>query len=247
MNRILIVVVMCVMCLPAISFANGRCIPGRFSIAIDVGHSIKNSGAISARGIREYRFNRRIANLLWRELVKRGFSKAFLVKGKGGEEITLKERAEIANRTGAGLMISVHHDSVQPRYMSPWVYKKKELLYSDIFHGFSIFYSGKNPKSRDSLSFAELLGGEMVKDGFTATLCHAEKIEGEGRELVDREKGVYKFDDLVVLKEAEMPAILLECGIIVNRAEEHDLSRLSYQRKMVSSVVHAVKKYCGSR
>jgi hypothetical protein len=49
---------------------------------------------------------------------------------------------------------------------------------------------------------------------------HAEPIKGENRELVNPELGIYRFDDLIVLKSAAMPAALLECGVIVNRSEE---------------------------
>ena len=52
------------------------------------------------------------------------------------------------------------------------------------------------------------------------SLHHAEPIEGENREVIDRLNGVYRFDDLVVLRSAAMPAVLLEAGIIKHREEE---------------------------
>lgn len=80
--------------------------------------------------------------------------------------------------------------------------------------------------------------------GFTPSLHHAEKISGEGRELLDPKKGIYVFDDLVVLKTAAMPAVLLECGIIVNRQEELRLDSPEYQDKMVMAVTAGIKKAC---
>ena len=69
----------------------------------------------------------------------------------------------------------------------------------------------------ESSEFAAKLGRALLSAGFTPTLHHEEQ---EKRPVTDREKGIYAFDDLVVLKTAKMPAVLLECGVIVSRAEE---------------------------
>lgn len=160
-----------------------------------------------------------------------------------GEDIPLTGRAETTNKAKAGLFISIHHDSVQPRYLSRWDSEGKSCYYSDIYHGYSLFYSGGNRKKDNSLLFASLIGSELHENGFVPTLHHAEKIEGEGRELIDRSKGIYRFDDLVVLKTATMPAVLLECGIIVNRDEEILLTDAAYRKTIVLSIVSAIEKY----
>ena len=73
---------------------------------------------------------------------------------------------------------------------------------------------------------------------------HAEKITGENRELVDRKRGIYIFDDLIVLKTAAMPAVLLECGVILNREEEKRLTNRAYQDKMVKAVTVGIEQAC---
>ena len=40
------------------------------------------------------------------------------------------------------------------------------------------------------------------------------------RKLLDKEVGVYRYDELVVLSRTSMPAVLLEAGSIINRDEE---------------------------
>jgi len=87
---------------------------------------------------------------------------------------------------------------------------------------FSIFYSEKNRFSFESLRFACALGEALRRQGLTPTLHHAEPIAAENRPLIDSELGVYRFDDLVVLKRAIMPAVLLECGVIVNRTKKRN-------------------------
>ena len=80
----------------------------------------------------------------------------------------------------------------------------------------------------------------MRRQGLTPTLHHAEPIKGENRELVNPDLGIYRFDDLIVLKSATMPAALLECGVIVNRAEEAELLTEERQQKAVAAIHQAV-------
>src|SRR5262249_39168937 len=40
------------------------------------------------------------------------------------------------------------------------------------------------------------------------------------RLLVDAKLGVYRYDQLIVLRTTQMPAVLLEAGSIINRSEE---------------------------
>jgi len=225
-------------------FSTGHCCDKKKDcvIAIDAGHSRKRPGAVSARGVGEFHFNRNLAELLSRELVQHGFSQAFLINEKN-RNISLTDRTMTANKRKADLFISIHHDSVQPRYLSSWTYKGKRQRHCDLFQGYSIFCSEKNGKPEESLAFAHLLGEELLGNGFRPTLHHAEKTEGENRDLLDRKKGIYRFDDLIVLKKTDMPAVLLECGIILNREEEILLSNAAYQKKLVLSVIRAVEKF----
>ena len=211
-------------------------------IALDVGHSIKHPGAYSARGVGEYYFNRAIAAALLRSLKRAGEVEVFIVNPQG-TSISLAERTRQAANKRATLFLSIHHDSVQRRYVKEWKVDGETRLYSDNFSGFSVFVSRKNRKFAQSLRFARLLGEAMVARGFSPTMHHAEKIPGEGRNLVDKDLGLYEFDDLVVLKTAAMPAVLLECGVIVNRDEEASLQRPEIQQRIADAAAEAIGKF----
>jgi N-acetylmuramoyl-L-alanine amidase len=40
-----------------------------------------------------------------------------------------------------------------------------------------------------------------------------------------------------------MPAVLLECGVIVNRKEEQDLNSAKYRNRMIVAIESAIAKY----
>jgi len=69
----------------------------------------------------------------------------------------------------------------------------------------------------------------------------------ENRPLVDRYLGIYQFDDLIVLRTADMPAVLLESGIIVNRDEEPLLLSAAHRKKIARSIVEAVARFCDAK
>ncbi|HHD73220.1 MAG TPA: N-acetylmuramoyl-L-alanine amidase [Epsilonproteobacteria bacterium] len=214
----------------------------KLTVAIDVGHTKARFGAVSSRGVTEYDFNHAIASVFLEKIANTKNIDAFIVNPSGGK-ITLKRRTEIAAQKKADLFISLHHDSVQQKYISYWKYHRKKNHYSDKFSGYSIFVSNKNKQALKSYRFATLLGEQLKSAGFVPTLHHAEEIKGENRKLLDSTNGIYEFNDLVVLKTAAMPAVLLECGVIVNRKEELLLGSSGFRKEMADAILGAILEY----
>ena len=209
-------------------------------VAIDIGHTPGTPGAMSATGVMEYTLNRRMARLIADDLRQQSGVSVTLIN-ESGREISLLARGVVANTAKADLFLSVHHDSVNERYKSTRrTADGRAFRYSDRFRGYSVFYSEKNAQPAASLEFAKQLGRAMREQGMTPTAHHAEKIPGEGRDFVAPEFGVYRFNDLLVLKRARMPAALLECGVIVHPEEEAELSTPERQRQIVAAVRDAV-------
>lgn len=211
-------------------------------VALDIGHSIKQPGAYSARGVGEYYFNRTIAEAVLRSLLRTGEVDALILNPEG-KSISLGERTRQAANKGATLFLSIHHDSVQRRYVKEWKVDGKTHLYSDKFSGFSVFVSRKNRKFAQSQRLGRFLSEAMLARGFSPTLHHAEKIPGEGRNLLDKDLGLYEFEDLIVLKTAAMPAVLLECGVIINRSEETSLQKPEIQQRIADAATEAIIKF----
>ena len=155
--------------------------------------------------------------------------------------IGLAERARAARAGGADLLVSVHHDSVQPHYLRGWTTEGTFRRYSDAFRGYSIFYTSRGPTARRSLAFAEQLGDALLARGLRPSLHHAEDIPGERRRLVDPERGIYDVG-FTILASAEMPALLFEAGVIVNRDEEELLASRAYRARITEAIVDAVER-----
>jgi N-acetylmuramoyl-L-alanine amidase len=223
--------VLCVLCVQAFLLSAHAA-----AIAVDVGHYLKEPGAISARGVPEFEYNLRLAREL--DAALRAAGHRTMMIGDDGMAEVLGARAPRAS--GMDLFISVHHDSVKPRYLSVWEYEGTPRFYSDRFTGHSIFVSRLNPRPAASLKCASAIGAEMRKAGYVPTPHHADAILGENRPFADAVNGVHYFDNLAVLKTASVPALLFEAGIIVNRGEELRLRDPDVRRRIAGAIVAGV-------
>jgi N-acetylmuramoyl-L-alanine amidase len=223
---------------------NAGCQASTFRIAIDVGHTPEAPGATSARGVKEYSFNLQLARRIERALNDGGFSSTVLINVHGIGRDQLVKRTKRANALGADLLLSVHHDDMQSTYHATWTYDGTPHAYSDKFSGYSLFVSRDNPYFDNSFAFAKRLGAELMARGMKFSPHHAESIPGEGREIIDADAGIYRYDHLVVLRSSGAPAVLLEAGIIVNRAEELVLASPEGRGRISAAVEAAISAYC---
>jgi N-acetylmuramoyl-L-alanine amidase len=212
-------------------------------IALDVGHSKAHPGAISARGVTEFEFNAHLARTISASLAP---DKAQIrLIGAEGDADNLFQRTALARAAHAQLLLSIHHDSVKPEYLKPWTWNGAEHRYADgRFTGFGLFVSRKNPYLQQSLRCASAIGFKLQEAGFRHSTYHADPVLGESREWADEQNGVYYYDDLVVLKTASQPALLLEAGVIVNRDEEAQLTSPEVREK-IARAVRAGLQSCG--
>jgi len=224
------------------------CDRAAFRLIVDVGHTAEVPGAKTARGLHEYEFNLRLAKLIEQQLRDAGFGKTMLLITEGAKMASLAHRVARANASGADLFLSIHHDSVPDQFLEKWQYQGEEHSFSDRFKGHSIFISNDNSDRVGSLAFARLLGRQMKARGMQYAHHYTEKFMGHRqRVLVDPEAGVYRYDQLIVLKDTLMPAVLLEAGSIINRGEELAMATPERQGLISASVLDALDAFCAVR
>jgi N-acetylmuramoyl-L-alanine amidase len=230
------------------AFHPSHCNHAAFRVVIDVGHTREAPGALSARGVPEYDFNLRLAKQIEEKLIEAGFVSTHLLITDGPAKIGLTKRVARANALSAELFISIHHDSVPQFLKEEWEYAGKKTSYCDRFKGYSIFVSHENRKRAESYAFATLLGRALKAKSLNYTGHYSQAFMGKWRrDLMDAEVGVYRYDDLIVLRTTQMPAVLLEAGSIINRDEELLLASTDHRLLIATSVASAVDTYCSSR
>jgi N-acetylmuramoyl-L-alanine amidase len=234
---------------PAVSkrqnFSAAICDPATFRIVLDVGHTAESEGALSARNVAEFDFNLRLARRIADSLKADGFADTRLLVTQGKAKPSLFRRVAAANDLQADLLLSIHHDSVPNSLLEDWEFGGRKSHFSDRFGGYSVFVSRDNPEFGTSLKFAELVGREMKAQGLGYAQQYTMPIMGRyQRQLLDKDTGVYRYDELVVLRKSRMPAVLLEAGSIINRDEELRMSSPERQAMIANGVATAVREFC---
>ena len=232
----------------ALKPAATMCDPSKFRIVLDVGHTAESEGAISARNVSEFAFNLRLAKQIAEKLKAEGFAETRLLLTEGKARRSLVKRVAAANNLPADLLLSIHHDSVPNKFLEDWEFEGKKSHFSDRFSGYSVFVSRNNPDFKTSLSFAELIGKEMKAQGLEYAAQYTQAIMGRHqRLLLNKETGVYRYDELIVLRKTRMAAVLLEAGSIINRDEELKMGSPERRDIISSGITAAVKEFCEPR
>ena len=225
---------------------SSTCEPAKFRIAVDVGHTAESEGASSARNVPEFAFNLRLARQIEEKLKAEGFAQTRLLVTEGKAKPSLFKRVAVANDWHANLFLSIHHDSVPDKLLEDWEFDGKKSHFSDRFGGYSVFVSRNNADFKTSLAFAELVAREMKAKGLQYAQQYTMPIMGHYQHpLLNKETGVYSYDQLVVLRKTDMPAVLLEAGSIINRDEELKMDSPERRDIVSSAVLAATKNFCG--
>jgi N-acetylmuramoyl-L-alanine amidase len=157
-----------------------------FRIVVDIGHTVGVPGALSARGVAEYTFNLKLAEVIKQSLVDAGFDNTVLLVTATAPWPGLLERARRANTMHANLFIAVHHDSVPDQLLDTWQYEGRENRFSDRFTSYAIFVSNENAERGGSLAFGHLLGKNLQARGLQYTPHYTLPLMGRYRHQASR-------------------------------------------------------------
>lgn len=205
-------------------------------VAVDVGHTLAASGAISAHGSKEFDFNRILATRVIAALSARGLGVQPI--NFDGRIESLEARPQQA--AGSDFFLSIHHDSVQPELLETWDWQGTTQTYSDRHAGFSLFVSHNNPDPVTSLLCASAIGARLRRLGFAGATHHADSLPGHSRPYADADNAVHFFDNLIVLYRTTLPAVLFEAGVIKHRAEELALRDPARQERMADAIATGI-------
>ncbi|KTB95719.1 N-acetylmuramoyl-L-alanine amidase family protein [Pseudomonas syringae] len=197
-------------------------------VIVDAGHTRAHPGATGASGRVEHLYNLDLSSAVARNLQAGG--DRVTRTGADNLDIALADRPNA--EPGANLFVSIHHDSMQQSWIDAG--RRRE------FKGYSIFVSTLNPHYQQSLACAKAIGEKLLAAGETPSLYHVTPIKGENRPFIDQRLGIHRFDDLIVLKTAPMPAVLIEAGVIANPDEEPRLQDPATIAKIAKAISQGV-------
>lgn len=207
-----------------------------FRVLIDPGHD-RQSPSVNgcACDVPEYVFNANLSRLIADEL-RQSTDITVALTHDVEETISLRGRARMTQ--DFDFLVSVHHDSAQNKYLQPVTINGTEKKCVVGPQGFCVYISQKNPYPEQSLLFARRLSLLMISKGFTPSIHHGEDIPGERHEMIA--PGVYYYDNLIVLKEAQCPAVLLEAAVLTNETDEAAAASPAFQQEVAAAVREAL-------
>lgn len=220
-----------------------------FHLVIDPGHDPEHPGAISARGIPEVQFNDRISAALSKALqsVLPAAELQVTVSRRPDEKLAIKARGRRLNQLRPDLVISLHHDSVQPHLLKSWTHDGKKLRYCDDHAGYSLLVPTRGYYAGMAQLAAQDMAAELLAAKRAFTTYHALDIPGERVPWVNEKLGIYAGDYLYLLREVQAPIVLVELGFIINRDDEERLSSPEEVELLAGVLARAVQSYLHRR
>ena len=203
--------------------------PSHAQVLVDAGHNPQAPGSFSFSGRPEYQATLVMQRKVVQELQRLGIAARALP-----QSLSLEERA----KQKGTLLVSLHYDSIPQSLRDQGV--------GESIFGYSVFVSRKNPQYAASFSCARSIGWGMMNFGEEPALFHQKGLGGKNaRPLVDAQLGVHSFDDLIVLKKAQNPAVLVEMGMWINSRDEARLMREDTLNKQARGVALGVQQCLG--
>lgn len=186
------------------------------TIIIDPGHGGYDVGAQGKRGLNEKDINLDISKRVRTKLLENGIN--VVMTRSRDVFVTLWERANMTRQYKADLFVSIHSNAAR----------------SKSINGTEIFFFG-TPNSK--------LNGSNYKKNLTKSFKFAYQVKNHLKsELKNNTRGV-KNARYFVLRNAMIPAVLIEVGFISNPWEENKLIRSSYREQIAKAIAQSILDY----
>jgi len=217
-------------------------------IAIDAGHGGRDPGAIGPGGTYEKHVVLAISRELARQINATAGMRAYLVRNSD-VYVERPQRARSARQVKADMFISIHADAAE----------------NHSAHGASVYTLSTNGASSqharwlaDRENSSELVGGVPLENNNTlsevlldlAQSGHMKASQDAARHMLNElgkvgrtHKTHVEYANFEVLRNADMPAMLVETGFISNAAEERRLKDPAYQRRLATAVLNGINTY----
>lgn len=235
---------------PAVNQAGDRDIV----VAVDAGHGGEDPGAMGSRGTKEKDIVLALSKELVKELNKTEGMKAFLTR-TGDYYLPHRKRTDLARMQRADLFVSVHADgfkSPRAKGASVWVLnlhgaKSEVARWMQMQEEKSELLGGVDSSvvlSNYDNSVKSVLLDLQMENSITESTKVANIVHGAMSKVVPKmHKKHVEENSLIVLKNPDIPSILVEVGFITNPQEEALMKTDSYRKKLARGVGDGIVDY----
>lgn len=221
-------------------------------IVIDAGHGGKDPGTLGVFS-KEKDLALEIARIAGKYIEEYIKDVEVIYTRKDDTFIELEERAQIANRNGADLFISIHCNAFpNPKVKGTETYvmglhkteqnlavAKRENSSIYLEDNYKETYGDFDPQSPDSHILFSLYQTAYLQ----SSLKLATKIEDQFKTRAGRRSRGVKQAGFWVLWRTSMPSVLVETGYLSNPSEEKELNDKLKQEYIASGIYRAVRDY----
>lgn len=218
-------------------------------IAVDPGHGGEDPGAKGPGGIYEKNVTLAIAKELVRLINDTPGYSAFLTRSSD-YYVSLRGRTQIARNKGADLFVSIHADA----------FKDASAQGAGVF---ALSQRGATSETArwlaQSENDADLVGGVNLGDkdpvlqgvlldlSMTATVATSldmgDKVMGQMKKFTRMHRGFVEQAGFVVLKNPDIPSLLIETGFITNPQEAKNLSNPKFRATMAKGIFAGIDSH----
>ncbi len=206
-----------------------------YKIALDAGHQryansgvepvgpgsstkkMKVAGGATGAATRtpEYKLTLKVAKKLKKALIAKGYQ-VYMVRSTNNVNISNKQRAVKANKSGSDIYIRIHADASA----------------SSGVRGASMLYPSPSNRYVKSLSKPSKKLSECILKSY----CKKTGIQS---------RGLIKRDDLTGTNWSKIPVTLIEMGFLSNASEDRFMNRAANQEKMAEGIADGIDDYFG--
>lgn len=231
------------------------------TVCIDPGHGGKDPGALG-KIAKEKDIALKIALKLGNYIEKNIPGVKVVYTRKTDVFVTLNDRAKKANNSQADLFISIHTNSTKDNASvtgtETYIYgqssnKESKALamfensvaeleddYLDVYGDILSLY-----ESDDNLSKIQATASADVSSFVSGGERFANLVQNEFETRAKRGNRGVKRNIYLVLRQTQMPSVLVECGFISNKEEEKFMASDYGQDILASAIFRAFRDYCG--
>ena len=232
------------------------------TIVIDPGHGGKDAGCVSPSGKTKEKDIVLDISERFAEKIKAGYPDVKVILTRSDDTfVTLQGRADIANRNGANLFVSIHINSIEGKRSGPNGYsvhilgqytsKNKDLYAGNmdvvrrensvikLEDDYTTRYEGFDPNDPESYIFMNLMQNAYLEQSFKFAQEIDKEMQGGA---IPNSRGISQ-DPFYVLWRTAMPAVLVECGFMSNTADRGALITEKGRDKIATDLFNAFRKY----